>query len=400
MGEECLYCSLLPSVSLSYIFGDLYFEPCQCRPQSNNKAKLMRICFLFAQSIFVGHFILLAIQLFPTDNKTIGCSATHKLTEKQSMPFVRSLLMSNAFYSAAVHYAVKKQKIMLNLKLSSYAGEREKLLSFQKVVHLCVGSAFFVVATIMTITISVWSSVKIEEVSGYWRSVICSVFLNICVIYECAIILVLFATACVLCFAVKERFDAISFDLQFAKVDWNKRKIDNLIAKHAELCDFIDYLNDKISEILLFLYGVAITIVSICFYSILFRVLNSKLHIMMIAITILSSVSLCIISFAVSRVAASAYDSFQEIRRLGACSRRLQDKLKMLNFMKKFREEEIGLDCGGCFIMSKECPVQVFQSLYGIFDMLLQIRDILAGNTDKCSISSYNVTTTESSFTP
>ncbi|XP_023231307.1 uncharacterized protein LOC111631320 [Centruroides sculpturatus] len=79
-----------------------------------------------------------------------------------------------------------------------------------------------------------------------------------------------------------------------------------------------------------------------------------------------------------------AYDSFQEIRIFASARLAVEDKIKMLDFMKKFRENELGFSCGGFFVVSKGCPVKVYSSLYSAFNVLMQIRDILKGGDDKC----------------
>ncbi|XP_067144938.1 uncharacterized protein [Centruroides vittatus] len=79
-----------------------------------------------------------------------------------------------------------------------------------------------------------------------------------------------------------------------------------------------------------------------------------------------------------------AYDSFQEIRIFASARLSVEDKIKLLDFMKKFRENELGFSCGGFFVASKGCPVKVYSSLYSAFNILLQVRDILKGGDNKC----------------
>ncbi|XP_023230936.1 uncharacterized protein LOC111630988 [Centruroides sculpturatus] len=81
---------------------------------------------------------------------------------------------------------------------------------------------------------------------------------------------------------------------------------------------------------------------------------------------------------------AKVYDSFQEIRIFASARLAVEDKIKMLDFMKKFRENELGFSCGGFFVVSKGCPVKVYSSLYSAFNVLLQVRDILKGGDNKC----------------
>ncbi|XP_023243071.1 uncharacterized protein LOC111641178 isoform X2 [Centruroides sculpturatus] len=94
-----------------------------------------------------------------------------------------------------------------------------------------------------------------------------------------------------------------------------------------------------------------------------------------------------------------AYDSFQEIRIMSALPLSITEKLKILDFIKRFRENSIGVSIGDCFILSKETPVEVCNALYTIFNMMLEIRDIMKGKSTHCvprnaSLASYNVSST------
>ncbi|XP_067145147.1 uncharacterized protein [Centruroides vittatus] len=116
--------------------------------------------------------------------------------------------------------------------------------------------------------------------------------------------------------------------------------------------------------------------------------------------TILAVTIAIVGSFAMAHFSGSAYDSFQEIRVMSALPLSITEKLKILDFMKRFRENSIGASIGDCFIMSKETPVEVYNGLYTIFNMMLEIRDIMKGKSSHCipknsSLPSYNTSSTE-----
>ncbi|XP_023240514.1 uncharacterized protein LOC111638968 [Centruroides sculpturatus] len=228
--------------------------------------------------------------------------------------------------------------------------------------------------------------VNIEIQSSYTRALVCTVYLYLCFQYEIALWLWCFIVAILIGIAIIGRFNAISNQLQRATANWPKSQIDNLIAKHVELCDYIHQFNSKWNEYIMLLYGIIIYLAAILTYNAIFTELPSYFHAIMFIAATFCMFLLVIGAFACSRFFASAYDSFQEVRRLGAASRRLHDKLKLLDFMKKFRENKIGISCGGCFILSKESPVQVYNNFYTMYNMLLSIRDILTNTKRNCTL--------------
>ncbi|XP_067127902.1 uncharacterized protein [Centruroides vittatus] len=198
---------------------------------------------------------------------------------------------------------------------------------------------------------------------------------------------------------ILERFNVLSKQLQEARINCSKHDIDELISKHEELCHFIEQINDKWGEYFFILFGVFIYLVAFLINATIFNEISSyiRIHILLIFLTVLSIALAMFYSFALARISYSAYDSFQEIRKLSVAPLELEEKLKILDFMKKFRENEIGFNCGGYFLMSKESPIKVYNALYTVCNMLLQIRDILWGEKRSC-IPTTNPSTFPESF--
>ncbi|XP_023217507.1 angiogenic factor with G patch and FHA domains 1-like [Centruroides sculpturatus] len=70
----------------------------------------------------------------------------------------------------------------------------------------------------------------------------------------------------------------------------------------------------------------------------------------------------------------SMQTSFQDIRRFSACDLSLEQKLKILNFMKRFGKVSLCISMRGYFNVTKKFPVKMGNALHSIFSGLLKLR--------------------------
>ncbi|XP_023218545.1 uncharacterized protein LOC111620777 [Centruroides sculpturatus] len=288
-------------------------------------------------------------------------------------------------------YNGRKNKLTFDLELSAYETERENLRIYQLIIRLFILVSYPFMLIVSWATISILIYKRIEERANYIRATVCAIFMNLCVLYEATGLLWIISITTLILTMIMKRFHVLSNDLQRAKTTCSYDAIQQLITKHNELCEFLNQINDKWSQSLFFLYGFIITFVSFLLYNTVFPGFPAHLYVFVCLATAVSISGAITISLIVSRVSSAAYDSFQEIRKLGAGNFRLEEKLKMLDFMKKFRENEIGFSCGDCFMFSKETAVEVYNALYTVFNMLLQIRDIWLGVDSKCVASKHSI---------
>ncbi|XP_023210879.1 uncharacterized protein LOC111613765, partial [Centruroides sculpturatus] len=66
--------------------------------------------------------------------------------------------------------------------------------------------------------------------------------------------------------------------------------------------------------------------------------------------------------------------SFQDIRKFSECDLSLEQKLKILNFMKRFGKASLCLSIKGYFNVTKKFPVKMANALHSIFSGLLKLR--------------------------
>ncbi|XP_023232526.1 uncharacterized protein LOC111632348 [Centruroides sculpturatus] len=224
--------------------------------------------------------------------------------------------------------------------------------------------------------------------------------MNTAAIFETSTIIFVVLILVLVGFLMRERFEHLSAELYLAEVNFRKGNIDNFICKHTELYDFIGHLNDNFSIVFLVAYSGTVAIFATFLYNLVYKTV-SPIYLTFYALILLifvASFGLCSVAFLISRILVSAYDSFQEIRKFKINSFNLEDKLKVLDFMKRF-ESIIGFSCEDFFIISREFPIELYNALYNAYNVLLQMRDINQG-TQGCKPSSNHISANMTTIAP
>ncbi|XP_023225037.1 uncharacterized protein LOC111626001 [Centruroides sculpturatus] len=82
----------------------------------------------------------------------------------------------------------------------------------------------------------------------------------------------------------------------------------------------------------------------------------------------MSGCSLCCIAFTMQ-------NGFQDIRQFAICDLELQQKLKILNFMKRFGKVSLCLSIAGFFCLNKRIPFKMATTLHSVFSGLLKLKN-------------------------
>ncbi|XP_023211620.1 uncharacterized protein LOC111614473 [Centruroides sculpturatus] len=348
----------------------------------------MSVYAKLVQAIIFGHFLLTCIHALSTEDNVIACSPLEVTGKsRDNTMFMKGIFAcASLICSLTIQYG-RRKKIAMELKTSSYYGEKQKMEKYQLLMFFHIIYFYCIVFGIAVFNSSLIIR-RFENRSSYTRAFLCVVYNIIYTVFELSVWIWFLTVALIIGIAVKKRFDALSLQLQQANSIRLERNINEIIFKHLELCDFLQQINDKWNEFIFIGYGIILFCMSLLIYNTIFGGLSFHMYMYIsICIYTIIGITLGIIgSFAVARLCASAYDSFQEIRKLGAAILPLETKLKMLNFMKKFQRKNIGLSCGDCFVFSKQTPVQTYKALYSVFNMLLQIRDVYFKERRSCKV--------------
>ncbi|XP_023212907.1 uncharacterized protein LOC111615707 [Centruroides sculpturatus] len=291
----------------------------------------MSVYAKFIHVLIFSHFLLTGIHSFSTENNIIACSpleTTYKT--KDSTLFIKAIFASLSLISGLTAQYGKQKKIAMELKTTSYWGEKEKFRKYQTLAFYLIVFYNCTLLTVSAITNLVLLR-RFQNRTSYTRAVFCVVYNNLCLIFEYGLISWFFSVCMIIGYAIKKRFDVLSVELQQINSVGLKRNINEIICKHVELCDFLQEINEKWNEYIFFEYGILLTFVSLLIYNTVFwgSHLPLQVYLMFSLCAVVYVIFGFIASFVVAQISASAYGSFQEIRKLGAAALTLETKLKV-----------------------------------------------------------------------
>ncbi|XP_023228657.1 uncharacterized protein LOC111629024 [Centruroides sculpturatus] len=77
--------------------------------------------------------------------------------------------------------------------------------------------------------------------------------------------------------------------------------------------------------------------------------------------------------FSLSHLTSQLYDDFVEIRRFSSLRFKIETKLKILDFMKRFGKTPIGISVGGFFFIKKNFVIRAISALHSILSTLAKL---------------------------
>ncbi|XP_067140365.1 uncharacterized protein [Centruroides vittatus] len=319
------------------------------------------------------------------------------------LPFITILFTIFPAVVFLLCHVLKSVNVSISsLSLSGYEEEKKKLLRFQNYCLAFGGVIYFGALVIETISFSITLPNIIELYDSYSRALACTVFMTTAAVFETSTIMFVVLILVLFGFLMRERFEHLSAELYLAEVNSCKDDIDNFIYKHTELYDLIGNLNDNFSIVFLVAYSGTVAVFATFLYNFVYKTV-SPIYLTFYALILLiffASFALCSIAFLVSRILVSAYDSFQEIRKFKINSFNLEDKLKVLDFMKRFGANSIiGFTCEDFFVITRKFPIELYNALYNAYNILLQMRDISQG-TQGCKPLSNHISANMTTIAP
>ncbi|XP_023219529.1 uncharacterized protein LOC111621581 [Centruroides sculpturatus] len=84
----------------------------------------------------------------------------------------------------------------------------------------------------------------------------------------------------------------------------------------------------------------------------------------------------CAFAFLLSLLTAAMQNGFQDIRRFAICHLELEQKLRILNFMKRFGKASLLFSAEDYFNVTKKFPIKMASSLHSIFSSLTNLRSV------------------------
>ncbi|XP_023231836.1 uncharacterized protein LOC111631762 [Centruroides sculpturatus] len=154
--------------------------------------------------------------------------------------------------------------------------------------------------------------------------------------------------------------------------------------RHEELCVIVDQLNTRFSYLLMSIYVAIIFTTSFIYYSFLYLDVNDTFRFALLAALVLFVFVSIITSLLFCTFAFNMRNAFQDIRQFAICNFCMEEKLKILNFMKRFGKVSLCLTIGGIYPVTKRIPFKVASNLNSFFSAFMKLRGI-SKQESKCS---------------
>ncbi|XP_067126196.1 uncharacterized protein [Centruroides vittatus] len=151
-------------------------------------------------------------------------------------------------------------------------------------------------------------------------------------------------------------------------------ELERIMTQHDELWRFTSHLNGPFNYVLTILYGILLSETSLMYFAFIFSEFKFALKLFFSSLCV-SFTFLCIVTgFLFSAFTSTMQTSFQDIRRFAGCDFTLEQKLKILNFMKRFGKEPLCFTFRNYFKITKKFPIKMGNSLHSMFSGLLNIK--------------------------
>ncbi|XP_023213876.1 uncharacterized protein LOC111616735, partial [Centruroides sculpturatus] len=130
----------------------------------------------------------------------------------------------------------------------------------------------------------------------------------------------------------------------------------NLMIRHEELWNFVSQLNTKFSYPSVVIYLGLICSTSFSYYAFSFIDVNDAIRLGFLIIVVFFTFTCIIGACLLCSFAFSMQNGFQDVRQFAVSNLHFEEKLKILNFMKRFGKVSLCFMIGGIYPVTKRIP--------------------------------------------
>ncbi|XP_067136489.1 uncharacterized protein [Centruroides vittatus] len=368
---SCPTCIMRPILTSAKIFGINIISDCDCNPEFSVSR--------FKKFLYKLYLIVIGLNYwFSAISTTLGifvdgimCQSWIDMILEEPIIMRFIFAMSQLFF-AVLYSMISKSKLCFCYKRSYYAEESKNKKKIEKYfIELLIIQCEILIISKIIFEFLTYKSIKSNSVSEF-EMAFCTTHLYFIffldVVTLSLFIFQFFVAGLIIC----ERFEHLSADLTQIGSETTslKSKLNHLIEKHTELLFCIEDINYIFEYVIPLVYGFGIYIS--CF--ILCTLLFVKMEIFQkIEFAIVSTAGFTITvgcSYLSSRLTAALYGNFNSVAKISSSGLALNEKLKLLNFMKRFGKTPIGPSVGGFFRVKKNFVIRTLSSLETLLSAL------------------------------
>ncbi|XP_023233791.1 uncharacterized protein LOC111633457 isoform X2 [Centruroides sculpturatus] len=376
--EICLKCFLLSFTSMSMIYGWNFFNSCSCVTRNNNYLlNLLKTFYLSLIECFYWlHFFLTFCMIIHFVSNKTPCISWYSIVDNDI--FVKVGICILALVLAVIFSIVRRVKLNTRIKLRNSNYFRDNQL-------FSIINYTGIVAMTKTIILTLWlqllnvfyfyHGLKKRE-SFKFEALFCSIEAGIWMnlmsggLPYLGFFLFLFVVS------LTKEFQKISEDLYVLRKDNPnlELELEEIMAQHHEMWSYTNQLNGPFNYVVTILYATLLTETCLLYFIAIFSKVEFALKVFIFLICALMTFLCVLVGFVMSVFTSNMQTSFQDTRIFADCDLSLEQKLKMLNFMKRFGKASLCLSMNDYFNVTKKFPIKMASSLHSVFSGLLKLR--------------------------
>ncbi|XP_023234212.1 uncharacterized protein LOC111633808 [Centruroides sculpturatus] len=346
-----------------------------------------------------GFTSLVIWQMIPVVNEYAICIGWYDVFEINSMLF--KIVFSAIFiiYCIAFEF-IKRNKFNLKKPLRNkyfrvkMINENNILLQY---VTLLISFVIIVAIDLYQITVTVFFYTYIEMKQKFnGEALFCSTFASLNTSFFIGGFgYILFLVALLVLISHKE-FEQLSMELfSIKRIDYDIReKLNELMMHHEELWIFVQQFKSKYNFVFGFVYFGIVWVTSFSYYAFLFLELHYFIKLLILLLMILFTCFSIIFGCLLCLLAFTMENTFQDIRQFAGCDIAENQKLKILNFMKRFGKVSLCLTIGRFLIIDKRIPLKMAKTLHSVFSGFKKLKSISKEEQNCLQIYKINFTET------
>ncbi|XP_023219663.1 uncharacterized protein LOC111621687 [Centruroides sculpturatus] len=377
----CLNCALKPYLSTATVYGWSFFLPCTFQIKKTILAYRIidEFLLIFIELIYWEHFILTFLLTIPYVSEKIPCISWYSVVNNNI--FVKVSVAMFAFVLALCFSIFKRTKLnpTLKIRMPKFFLDKKLYEKFDRAEKIVLFIIIFLTIAMQLANILLFYPAleKGKQFSNEAFYCCIEVGIWICVIIGGIVHLVYVIILLVITFM--KSFQKLSENLYLLKENDRNlySELEKIMAQHAELWDFISTeFNNRFVYPLTVLYSCLITETSLVYYITASVDTNILLRTILCIISCLVTYVCVLIGFFYSIFTSAMQTSFQDIRRFADCNLTLEQKLNVLNFMKKFGKASLCLSVNGYFNITKKFPVKMASALNSVYSGIERLSEV------------------------
>lgn len=371
----CPTCLLKPMMSVAKLFGVNVILDCQCQPVTG-QSKLVGLLYRLYLAVLEMYW------WFNVTNWTLkivdrGFFCTRSIEIYGQGSFIMNCIGVFGFlFNAVLRSTFQRKKLRFLQRKSYYAAESER---FRIVEKFSMGAFVVTIAILLIIKITCDLSLYpffIKISFSPLEAAFCTVYMDM-MLSLLYIELALFTIQSAgLCWLVYKRFEQLAVEfIEIEKESIDLRwRLNDLMKKHDELLHYIEDLNDRYQHIFPALYGYFILEDTLCICSVLLiPEMDTQMKMVCLGISFVLSINVMHFSYSISRFTAQIYGPFKEMEIFSSSNLLLGDKLRLLDFMKRFAKVPIGISVGGFFHVKKNFFIRLASAVESFLSSVMSL---------------------------